>query len=68
VYSFNLTFCFPEMLNLTISLCWKLVKKEGYVAIWQKPFNNDCYLSREAGTKPPLCDESDDPDNVWYSC
>ncbi|CAA0375753.1 S-adenosyl-L-methionine-dependent methyltransferase [Arabidopsis thaliana x Arabidopsis arenosa] len=56
-----------EMLNLTTSLCWKLVKKEGYVAIWQKPFNNDCYLSREAGTKPPLCDESDDPDNVWYT-
>ncbi|KAL1217794.1 putative methyltransferase PMT11 [Cardamine amara subsp. amara] len=56
-----------EMLNLTTSLCWKLVKKEGYVAIWQKPLNNDCYLSREAGTKPPLCDESDDPDNVWYT-
>ncbi|XP_010505659.1 PREDICTED: probable methyltransferase PMT11 [Camelina sativa] len=56
-----------EMLNLTTSLCWKLVKKEGYVAIWQKPLNNNCYLSREAGTKPPLCDESDDPDDVWYT-
>ncbi|KAF2568284.1 hypothetical protein F2Q68_00024096 [Brassica cretica] len=56
-----------EMLNLTTSLCWKLVKKEGYIAIWQKPLNNNCYLSREAGTKPPLCDESDDPDNVWYT-
>ena len=67
VCSFDLTFWFPEMLNLTTSLCWKLVKKEGYIAIWQKPLNNNCYLSREAGTKPPLCDESDDPDNVWYS-
>ncbi|KAL0770150.1 hypothetical protein Bca101_035300 [Brassica carinata] len=56
-----------EMLNLTTSLCWKLVKKEGYIAIWQKPLNNNCYLSREAGTKPPLCDESEDPDNVWYT-
>ncbi|XP_010508982.1 PREDICTED: probable methyltransferase PMT11 [Camelina sativa] len=56
-----------EMLNLTTSLCWKLVKKEGYVAIWQKPLNNNCYLSRESGTKPPLCDESDDPDDVWYT-
>ncbi|XWS65947.1 hypothetical protein CRYUN_Cryun05aG0157600 [Craigia yunnanensis] len=55
-----------EMLNLTTHLCWNLVKKEGYIAIWQKPFNNSCYLSREAGTNPPLCDPDDDPDNVWY--
>ncbi|EOY18091.1 hypothetical protein SCA6_000297 [Theobroma cacao] len=55
-----------EMLNLTTNLCWNLVKKEGYIAIWQKPFKNSCYLSREAGTSPPLCDPDDDPDNVWY--
>ncbi|XWS74928.1 hypothetical protein CRYUN_Cryun01aG0040500 [Craigia yunnanensis] len=55
-----------EMLNLTTRLCWNLVKKEGYIAIWQKPFNNSCYLSREAGITPPLCDPDDDPDNVWY--
>ncbi|OMO76670.1 putative S-adenosyl-L-methionine-dependent methyltransferase protein [Corchorus olitorius] len=55
-----------EMLNLTTRLCWNLVKKEGYIAIWQKPFNNSCYLNREAGTIPPLCDPEDDPDNVWY--
>ncbi|XVE99610.1 hypothetical protein REPUB_Repub03eG0215100 [Reevesia pubescens] len=55
-----------EMLNITARLCWNLVKKEGYIAIWQKPFNNSCYLSREAGTNPPLCDPDDDPDNVWY--
>ncbi|KAK2968544.1 hypothetical protein RJ640_009389 [Escallonia rubra] len=55
-----------EMVNLTTRLCWKLVKKEGYIAIWQKPFNNSCYLSRENGTQPPLCDPDDDPDNVWY--
>ncbi|KAL6980592.1 hypothetical protein U1Q18_022233 [Sarracenia purpurea var. burkii] len=55
-----------EMINLTSLLCWNLVKKEGYIAIWQKPLNNSCYLSREAGTQPPLCDSGDDPDNVWY--
>ncbi|KAL2555696.1 putative methyltransferase PMT11 [Forsythia ovata] len=55
-----------EMVNLTSHLCWKLVKKEGYIAIWQKPLNNSCYLSREEGTKPPLCDPDDDPDSVWY--
>ncbi|KAL2317192.1 hypothetical protein Fmac_031068 [Flemingia macrophylla] len=55
-----------EMLNLTTRLCWTFVKKDAYVAIWQKPSDNSCYLNREAGTQPPLCDQSDDPDNVWY--
>ncbi|CAL0307625.1 unnamed protein product [Lupinus luteus] len=55
-----------EMVNLTTRLCWKFVKKDGYVAVWQKPSDNSCYLNREAGIKPPLCDPSDDPDNIWY--
>ncbi|BFG22727.1 hypothetical protein CerSpe_090010 [Prunus speciosa] len=55
-----------EMLNLTTRLCWEFVKKDGYIAIWQKPLNNSCYLNRDPGTKPPLCDPSDDPDKVWY--
>lgn len=54
------------MENLTSRMCWELVKKEGYIAIWRKPINNDCYLSRDAEAKPPLCDENDNPDNVWY--
>lgn len=53
------------MENLTTRLCWELVKKEGYIAIWQKPLNNSCYLSRDAGVQPPLCDSNDDPDDVW---
>ncbi|KDO69169.1 hypothetical protein CISIN_1g0059812mg, partial [Citrus sinensis] len=53
-----------EMLDLTTRLCWELVKKEGYIAIWKKPTNNSCYLNREAGTIPPLCDPDDNPDNV----
>ncbi|XP_015931423.1 probable methyltransferase PMT11 [Arachis duranensis] len=54
-----------EMLNLTSRLCWKFLKKDGYVAIWQKPFDNSCYMSRE-GVSPPLCDLTDNPDNIWY--
>lgn len=59
---------FSDMLDLTTRLCWELVKKEGYIAIWKKPTNNSCYLNREAGTIPPLCDPDDNPDNVWYTC
>ncbi|XP_027104372.1 probable methyltransferase PMT11 isoform X1 [Coffea arabica] len=54
-----------EMENLTTNLCWNLVKKEGYIAVWQKPLNNSCYLSRKDGTQPPLCDQDYDPDKVW---
>ncbi|XP_073288402.1 probable methyltransferase PMT11 [Primulina huaijiensis] len=55
-----------DLINLTRRLCWNLVKREGYIALWQKPFNNSCYMSREEGMQPPLCEPNDDPDNVWY--
>ncbi|KAL5559697.1 hypothetical protein UlMin_035908 [Ulmus minor] len=54
-----------ELEDLTTRICWKLLKK-GDIAIWQKPLNNSCYLNRESGMNPPLCDASDDPDSVWY--
>ncbi|OVA15574.1 putative S-adenosyl-L-methionine-dependent methyltransferase [Macleaya cordata] len=56
-----------EMEDLTNRLCWVLVKKEGYIAIWRKPLNNSCYESRDTGTQPPLCEPNDDPDKVWYT-
>ncbi|KAK9270383.1 hypothetical protein L1049_025962 [Liquidambar formosana] len=62
----NLQEQWKEMEDLTVRICWELVKKEGYVAIWRKPLNNSCYLNRDTGVQPPLCDQNDDPDNVWY--
>ncbi|CAK7346899.1 unnamed protein product [Dovyalis caffra] len=62
----NLQEQWKEMLDLTRSICWELVKKEGYIAIWRKPVNNSCYLNRDSGAQPPLCDSNDDPDSVWY--
>ncbi|KAF2291309.1 hypothetical protein GH714_022443 [Hevea brasiliensis] len=62
----NLPEQWREMQDLTSRICWELVKKEGSIAIWQKPLNNSCYLNRDAGAQPPLCDSNDDPDNVWY--
>ncbi|KAL5101758.1 hypothetical protein RYX36_006085 [Vicia faba] len=54
------------MLNITTRLYRMFLKNDGYIAVWQKPFNNRWYLSRDAGNKPPLCDLIDDPDDVWY--
>ncbi|XP_054798057.1 probable methyltransferase PMT10 isoform X1 [Prosopis cineraria] len=56
-----------EMENLTAHICWELVRKEGYIAIWRKPMDNSCYLSRDIGVQSPLCDSNDDPDEVWYT-
>lgn len=55
-----------EMEDLTRNLYWNLVKKEGHVAIWQKPLNNSCYLNRESQIKPPLCNIKDDPEDTWH--
>ncbi|KAG0477451.1 hypothetical protein HPP92_014292 [Vanilla planifolia] len=55
-----------EMEDLTSRICWELVKKEGYLAIWRKALNNTCYDHRDAGVKPLLCDPDDEPDNIWY--
>lgn len=55
-----------EMEDLIARICWELVKKEGYIAIWRKPLNNTCYLNRGSTVQPPLCDAEDDPNRVWY--
>ncbi|XP_062225927.1 probable methyltransferase PMT11 isoform X2 [Phragmites australis] len=55
-----------EMEDLTARLCWELVKKEGYIAMWRKPLNNSCYMNRDPAAKPPFCDAKDNPDDVWY--
>nr|CAB3474799.1 unnamed protein product [Digitaria exilis] len=55
-----------DMEDLTARLCWELVKKEGYIAMWRKPLNNSCYMNRDPAVKPPLCDTDDNPDDVWY--
>ncbi|KAF5962110.1 hypothetical protein HYC85_003319 [Camellia sinensis] len=57
---------FLEMVDLTERICWELVKKEGYIAIWRKPLNNSCYFNRQPEVQPPICHTNDDPDNVWY--
>ncbi|CAK9138490.1 unnamed protein product [Ilex paraguariensis] len=62
----NLQEQWKEMENLTSRICWQLVKKEGYIAIWRKPLNNSCYLTRKPGVQPPLCDADDNADSVWY--
>ena len=56
------------MEDLTARLCWELVKKEGYIAMWREPVNNTCYMNRDPAVKPPLCNTDDNPDDLWYVC
>ncbi|KAL1533562.1 putative methyltransferase PMT10 [Salvia divinorum] len=53
--------------DLTSNICWELVNKEEYIAIWQKPVNNSCYLSRDPNVQPSLCNTDDNPDDIWYA-
>ncbi|XP_010539686.1 PREDICTED: probable methyltransferase PMT10 [Tarenaya hassleriana] len=62
----NLQEQWKEMVDLTSRMCWELVKKEGYIAVWRKPLNNSCYIGRGSEAKPPLCGSNDDADDVWY--
>ncbi|XVE60258.1 hypothetical protein DITRI_Ditri05aG0114600 [Diplodiscus trichospermus] len=53
--------------DLTARVCWELIKKEGCIALWQKPLKNSCYVNRDIGVLPPLCDLDDNSDNVWFA-
>nr|CAB3487975.1 unnamed protein product [Digitaria exilis] len=49
------------------SLCWKKVKEEGDIAVWQKPTNHvHCKVSRKVIKSPPFC-SSQNPDAAWYN-
>ncbi|KAK7243086.1 hypothetical protein RIF29_37870 [Crotalaria pallida] len=54
-----------EMSALVERMCWRIAAKRDQTVIWQKPLTNDCYMEREPGTRPPLCQSDDDPDAVW---
>ncbi|KAH6782617.1 S-adenosyl-L-methionine-dependent methyltransferases superfamily protein, partial [Perilla frutescens var. frutescens] len=56
-----------EMEDLTSNLCLELVNKEEYIAIWQKPQNNSCYLNRDPNSQPSLCDTDENPEDIWNS-
>ncbi|XP_073294792.1 probable methyltransferase PMT12 [Primulina huaijiensis] len=65
-YEGNLIHQWEGMADLTSRLCWELMKKEEYIAIWQKPMNNSCYVTRDSKIQPSLCGIDDDPDDIWY--
>ncbi|XP_020524861.1 probable methyltransferase PMT11 isoform X3 [Amborella trichopoda] len=52
--------------NLSKQLCWTLINKMENVALWKKPSDNKCYLTRGTGAQPPLCDAMENQDDVWY--
>lgn len=47
------------------SLCWKKLKTDGDIAIWQKPTNHiHCKVSRKVIKSPPFCSDKN-PDAAW---
>lgn len=63
------TFLIAAMVNLTESICWKVVAKTSYftgigLVIYQKPVSSSCYESRKEN-KPPLCDQNQGKNMSW---
>ncbi|KAL9234439.1 hypothetical protein vseg_009311 [Gypsophila vaccaria] len=49
------------------SLCWKKLKQQGDLSVWQKPTNHiHCKKNRKVFKKPRFC-EASDPDRAWYN-
>ncbi|KAJ1693439.1 hypothetical protein LUZ63_010137 [Rhynchospora breviuscula] len=49
------------------SLCWKKIKEQGDIAIWQKPFNHmDCKVAKKQIQLPHFC-AAQNPDAAWYN-
>ncbi|XP_066348957.1 probable methyltransferase PMT15 [Miscanthus floridulus] len=52
--------------SVTKSLCWKKIKEEGDIAIWQKPTNHiHCKAIHKVIKSPPFC-SNQNPDAAWY--
>lgn len=47
------------------SMCYKQYAMKGDLAVWQKPFDNNCYDERPEETFPPTCDDAIEPDAAW---
>ncbi len=55
--------------DAALRLCWKKVKEEGNLAIWQKPWNHiECakYHKKNTQVLPHVCSKAEDPDHAWY--
>ncbi|KAJ4759455.1 S-adenosyl-L-methionine-dependent methyltransferases superfamily protein [Rhynchospora pubera] len=53
--------------NVAKSLCWKKVRENGDLAIWQKPTNHiHCKMNRKVIKSPQFC-SAQNPDAAWYN-
>ncbi|KAK3134414.1 hypothetical protein QOZ80_6AG0548840 [Eleusine coracana subsp. coracana] len=54
-----------QMSDLARRMCWQVAARKNQTVIWVKPLTNGCYMRREPGTLPPMCERDDDPDAAW---
>jgi hypothetical protein len=54
-----------QMSDLARRMCWRVASKKNQTVIWAKPLTNGCFMRREPGTLPPMCEHDDDPDAAW---
>ena len=58
---------YEKLRELLTSMCFKMYKKKGDIAVWRKSLDNNCYNKLAKDTYPPKCDDSLEPDSAWYT-
>eukprot|EP00252_Welwitschia_mirabilis_P027680 TRINITY_DN9567_c0_g1_i1.p1 TRINITY_DN9567_c0_g1~~TRINITY_DN9567_c0_g1_i1.p1 ORF type:complete len:367 (+),score=29.14 TRINITY_DN9567_c0_g1_i1:157-1101(+) len=57
---------YDSLQQMLTNMCYKLYAKKGNIAVWQKPIDNTCYVTRAKTAYPTVCDDSIEADAAWY--
>ncbi|MCL7032187.1 hypothetical protein MKW94_022670 [Papaver nudicaule] len=59
---------YDKLQDYLTSMCFKLYKQKGDIAVWQKSTNPKCYDKLASpDVYPPKCDDGTEPDAAWYT-
>ncbi|KAI3904382.1 hypothetical protein MKW98_014562 [Papaver atlanticum] len=59
---------YDKLQDYLSSMCFKLYKQKGDIAVWQKSTNPKCYDKLASpDVYPPKCDDGTEPDAAWYT-
>ncbi|KAI3961539.1 hypothetical protein MKX01_001275 [Papaver californicum] len=59
---------YDKLQDYLTSMCFKLYKQKGDIAVWQKSTNPKCYDKLASpDVYPPKCDDGTEPNAAWYT-
>ncbi|WVZ24205.1 hypothetical protein V8G54_002749, partial [Vigna mungo] len=58
---------YEKLQVLLTSMCFKMFKEKGDIAVWQKSEDNNCYNKVVRDAYPHTYDDGLEPDSAWYT-